>query len=342
MGRRFSDYDESDVRVRPGKGKRPRSKDRPSHNDAVYGMVVTKDRGRWGVVLDDGPVVNCIRARQLKRTSLEVGDRVGVVGDTSGKKDTIARIVKRADRTSVLRRTADDTDPYERIIVANAELLLIVVAAADPPPRTGFVERALIAAFVGGVRPVVCVTKSDLDDPTDFEREIADLDVQVLRTGTDDDLATLKQLLDAHVSALIGHSGVGKSTLVNRIVPDAQRETGDVSGVGKGRHTSTQSVALELTGPGGGWIIDTPGIRSFGLAHVQPEQIIDVFPDLSEAADTCPRGCTHLGPPADPECAWDDFAADSPVGRRAAAVRNLLAALHSNNEWELKQLDEER
>ena len=342
MGRRFSDYDESDVRVRPGKGKRPRSKDRPSHNDAVYGMVVTKDRGRWGVVLDDGPVVNCIRARQLKRTSLEVGDRVGVVGDTSGKKDTIARIVKRADRTSVLRRTADDTDPYERIIVANAELLLIVVAAADPPPRTGFVERALIAAFVGGVRPVVCVTKSDLDDPTDFEREIADLDVQVLRTGTDDDLATLKQLLDAHVSALIGHSGVGKSTLVNRIVPDAQRETGDVSGVGKGRHTSTQSVALELTGPGGGWIIDTPGIRSFGLAHVQPEQIIDVFPDLSEAADTCPRGCTHLGPPADPECAWDEFAADSPVGRRAAAVRNLLAALHSNNEWELKQLDEER
>ncbi|MGV0375579.1 ribosome small subunit-dependent GTPase A [Corynebacterium hadale] len=342
MGRRFSDYDESDVRVRPGKGKRPRSKDRPSHNDAVYGMVVTKDRGRWGVVLDDGPVVNCIRARQLKRTSLEVGDRVGVVGDTSGKKDTIARIVKRADRTSVLRRTADDTDPYERIIVANAELLLIVVAAADPPPRTGFVERALIAAFVGGVRPVVCVTKSDLDDPTDFEREIADLDVQVLRTGTDDDLATLKQLLDAHVSALIGHSGVGKSTLVNRIVPDAQRETGDVSGVGKGRHTSTQSVALELTGPGGGWIIDTPGIRSFGLAHVQPEQIIDVFPDLSEAADACPRGCTHLGPPADPECAWDEFAADSPVGRRAAAVRNLLAALHSNNEWELKQLDEER
>lgn len=348
MGRRFSDYDESDVRVRPGKGSRPRSKDRPSHKDAVFGMVVTKDRGRWGVVLDNGTLVNCIRARQLKRTSIEIGDRVGVVGDTSGAKDTIARIVKRADRTSVLRRTADDTDPYERIIVANAELLLIVVAAADPPPRTGFVERALIAAFVGGVRPVVCVTKSDLDDPSEFEREIADMDVEVLRTGMEDDLARLQSLLDGHVSALIGHSGVGKSTLVNRLVPDAERATGEVSGVGKGRHTSTQSVAFELGGAGdagyahGGWIIDTPGIRSFGLAHVQPEQIIDVFPDLSDAADSCPRGCTHLGPPADPECAWDDFAADSPVGRRAAAVRHLLVALHSNNEWELKQLDEER
>ena len=104
--------------------------------------------------------------------------------------------------------------------------------------------------------------------------------------------------------------------------------------------TSTQSVALEV--PGGGWMIDTPGIRSFGLAHVSPEEIVDVFPDLEEAAQRCPRGCTHLGPPADPECAWDELDPASPVGRRAAAVRGLLSALHSNNNWELKQLDEDR
>ena len=170
MGRSFADYDESDVRVRPGKGSRPRSKNRPTHDDAEFGLVVAKDRGRWGVVLDTaGTRLQCTRARELKRTSIEVGDRVGVVGDTSGAKDTLARIVKREERTSVLRRTADDTDPYERIIVANAQLMLIVVAAADPPPRTGFVERALIAAFVGGVTPVVCVTKTDLADPSDFE-----------------------------------------------------------------------------------------------------------------------------------------------------------------------------
>ena len=340
MGRSFSDYDESDVRVRPGKGSRPRSKQRPAHHDAEFGLVVAKDRGRWGVVLDTGARLQCTRARELKRTSIEVGDRVGVVGDTSGDKDTLARIVKRADRTSVLRRTADDTDPYERIIVANAELMLIVVAAADPPPRTGFVERALIAAFVGGVTPVVCVTKTDLADPSDFERELDAMGVDVLRTGVEDGVERLRERIAGRVSALIGHSGVGKSTLVNRIVPEADRETGEVSGVGKGRHTSTQSVALEV--PGGGWIIDTPGIRSFGLAHVAPEEIVEVFPDLAEAAERCPRGCTHLGPPADPECAWDELDPDSPAGRRATAVRGLLAALHSNNDWELKQLDEGR
>lgn len=340
MGRSFSDYDESDVRVRPGKSKRPRSKNRPTHDDAQFGMVVAKDRGRWGVVLDSGTRVQCTRARDLKRVSIDVGDRVGVVGDTSGAKDTLARIVKREDRASVLRRTADDTDPYERIIVANAELLLIVVAAADPPPRTGFVERALIAAFVGGVTPVVCVTKSDLADPSEFERELAAMGVEVLRTGVEDGVEALRELIAGRVSALIGHSGVGKSTLVNRIVPEAQRETGEVSGVGKGRHTSTQSVAFAL--PGGGWIIDTPGIRSFGLAHVSPEEIVQVFPDLEEAAQNCPRGCTHLGPPADPECAWDELDPESPTGRRAGAVRGLLEALHANNEWELKQLDDKR
>ncbi|MCT1451887.1 ribosome small subunit-dependent GTPase A [Corynebacterium sp. p3-SID1145] len=332
-GRDFSSYDESDVKVRPGKGSRPRSKDRPKHKDAVVGLVITKDRGRWGVVLEDGTRVVCMRARELGRTSIEVGDRVGVVGDTSGKKDTLARIVKRQERTSELRRTADDTDPYERIVVANAEVLLIVCAVADPPPRTGFVERALVAAFVGGVTPVVCLTKSDLADPGEFEKELADLDVEVLRTGIDDDLAALLKRIDGSLSAVIGHSGVGKSTLVNRIVPDANRETGEVSGVGKGRHTSTQSVALELPegqATQGGWIIDTPGIRSFGLAHVSPDDVIAPFPDLVEAAERCPRGCTHAGPPADPECAWDEFDPDSVIGRRVQAVRRLLVALRIN------------
>ncbi len=351
MARRRNDWDESDVRIRPGKGSRPRTKDRPDFSDAAWGMVVTKDRGRWGVVLDDAegagaggsgaessgtegaepPVISTMRARHLGRTNIVVGDRVGIVGDTSGKPGTLARIVKLADRTSVLRRTADDNDAFERIVVANAEKLLIVCAVADPPPRTGFVERALVAAYAGGVTPILCLTKSDLADSEDFAAEFAVLGLPVIHCGIDDDLAALHAVVDNQISACIGHSGVGKSTLVNRLVPGANRETGEVSGVGKGRHTSTQSVALSL--PEGGWIIDTPGIRSFGLAHVTPETVIAVFDDLADATENCPRGCTHLGPPADPECAFDQLTGSSL--RRALAVRQLLEALQSNEDWEL-------
>ena len=300
-------------------------------------MVVTKDRGRWGGVLgseahpdgDPDRLVVAMRARELGRTPIVVGDRVAVVGDLSGRKDTLSRIVRVEDRRTVLRRTADDTDPYERVVVANAEQLLIVAALADPPPRTGFVERALIAAYAGGLTPVLCLTKSDLADPEEFTAAFADLDLIVLSAGVGDPLDAAHDMLTGHVTALIGHSGVGKSTLVNRLVPDAHRATGVVSGVGKGRHTSTQSVALPL--PDGGWVVDTPGIRSFGLAHIATTAVISAFPDLAEAIEGCPRGCGHLGPPADPECALD--ALTGTAHRRAMAVRSLLTDLGSVPDW---------
>ncbi|KZF10842.1 MULTISPECIES: ribosome small subunit-dependent GTPase A [Rhodococcus] len=324
-------YDESDVRIRPGKSSRPRTKTRPEHNDAEAGMVVSVDRGRWGCVLDGDPArpVVTMRARELGRTPIVVGDEVGIVGDLSGKVDTLARIVRVAERRTVLRRTADDTDPFERVVVANADRLLIVAALADPPPRTGFVERALVAAYVGGLEPVLCLTKSDLADPEEFTAAFSDLDVPVVLAGQSEDLTELTSMLTNSVTALIGHSGVGKSTLVNRLVPDAYRATGVVSGVGKGRHTSTQSVALPL--PGGGWVVDTPGIRSFGLAHISPENVVAAFSDLADTIENCPRGCTHLGPPADPECALDSLTGDA--ARRVAAVRLLLEAVRTNEAW---------
>ena len=290
-------------------------------------MVVTVDRGRWGCALGGDPHrnVTAMRARELGRTPIVVGDDVDVVGDLSGRPDTLARIVRRGVRRTVLRRTADDTDPTERVVVANADQLLIVVALADPPPRTGFVERSLIAAYAGGLTPILCLTKSDLAPPEPFAAQFAGLDLAVVTAGRSDELDTVVDLLAGKSTVLVGHSGVGKSTMVNRLVPDADRAVGVVSGVGKGKHTSTQSVALPLNGSG--WVIDTPGIRSFGLAHVTPDDVMQAFSDLAEAIEECPRGCGHLGPPADPECALDGLT--GPAADRVVAARRLLAAMRA-------------
>jgi ribosome biogenesis GTPase / thiamine phosphate phosphatase len=129
---------------------------------------------------------------------------------------------------------------------------------------------------------------------------------------------------------LIGHSGVGKSTLVNRLVPDALRAVGVVSAVGKGRHTSTSAVALRLPRVGRrrgdpGWIIDTPGIRSFGLAHVSADDLLHGFPDLVEGTVNCPPNCGHTA--ADVDCALDAWVADGKADpRRLASFRRLLAS----------------
>ena len=227
-------------------------------------MVTTVDRGRWTCAPDGDatrdPVV-AMRARELGRTPIVVGDRVGLVGDLTGKPDTLARIVRVEERTTVLRRTADDTDPVERLVVANAEQLVIVTAVADPVPRTGFVDRCLVAAYAGGLSPLLCLTKADLADPGPFAAHYAELELPVLVTRRDEPerLGALADALAGRVSALVGHSGVGKSTLVNALVPDADRAVGRVSGVGKGRHTTVAALALPLPADRGGWVVDTPG-----------------------------------------------------------------------------------
>lgn len=260
-------------------------------------MVVAVDRGRYTCLLDDGSApgghVIAMRARELGRKSIVVGDVVGMVGDTSGQDGTLARIVRINERSSVLRRSADDTDATERVIVANATHLMIVCAVANPEPRAGFVDRALVAAYAGDLAPVLCLTKTDLTSPEPFAAPYRALNVAVLTRRRDEPVTEMAGFLAGKRTVLFGHSGVGKSTLVNALVPEADRQTGDVAALtGKGRHTSSSAVALAL--PGGGFVIDTPGVRSLGLAHVDPDQVVAAFPDLQEGAQHCPAGCTHL------------------------------------------------
>ena len=256
---RGRDLDEDDVRVRPGRRSRPRTKDRPSHDDATIGVVVTVDRGRCTCRVD-GHEVTAMKARELGRRSVVVGDRVALVGDVSGTTDTLARIVRVEPRTSTLRRTADDTDPFERVIVANADQLVIVTALADPEPRPRMIDRCLVAAFDAGLRPLLCLTKSDLAPASSLLDGYGPLGVDHVVINREEPLDELRAHLRGRVSVLVGHSGVGKSTMVNALVPGAARAIGVVNAVtGRGRHTSSSAIALEL--PDGGWVIDTPGSR---------------------------------------------------------------------------------
>ena len=188
--------DESDVRIRPNpRGSRPRSKDRPKHEAAYPALVVGVDRGRYTCLVDAGIVgrrepermVVAMRARELGRSGIVVGDDVALVGDVSGAPGALARIVRVERRRGVLRRSAEDTDSVERAIVANADQLAIVSALANPEPRPRLIDRCLVAAFDAGMAPLLVLTKADLVDPADFLAQYAPLDVPyvVLAVKTD-------------------------------------------------------------------------------------------------------------------------------------------------------------
>jgi ribosome biogenesis GTPase / thiamine phosphate phosphatase len=386
MSRRSgSDYarlDEDDVRVRPGRGTRPRTRTRPAHSAAVQAFVTTVDRGRYGCVISGAPdaldadgvsgagggagaddadgaadrTVVAMKARELGRGSVVVGDRVALAGDISGEAGTLARIVRVEPRTSALRRSADDTDPVERIIVANADQMVIVCALASPEPRLRFVDRCLVAAYDAGLEPLLVLTKADLAPPRKVRALYTPVGVRMLTTRKPlpaQTLSRLRGLLAGRLSVLIGQSGVGKSTLVNVLMPDAVRAVGSVNPVtGRGRHTSSSAVAFPLPPwrPGrgragtssvagtdrglngeAGWLIDTPGLRGFGLGHVPPERLVAAFGDLVEGTAKCLPGCPHViiapdGTIGAPEgCALDEWAREHHALTRLDSLRRLLA-----------------
>ena len=219
--------------MRPGRGTRPRTRRRPAHEDAPEGFVTSIDRGRYGVLTGDHVLI-AMKARELGHRSVVVGNRVLLAGDASGQEGTLARIVRVQPRTSALRRSPDDADPVERVIVANAEQLVIVCSLAQPAPHLRFVDRCLVAAYDAGISPLLCLTKADLASPREVLDVYEPLGVACLVTRrplTDEQTAALRAALSGRISVLIGQSGVGKSTLVNALVPDAHRVTGLVNPV---------------------------------------------------------------------------------------------------------------
>lgn len=265
-----------------------------------------------------------MRARELGRRAIAVGDEVEVVGDLSGGPDALARVVRITQRRSVLRRSADDSDPVERVLVANAEQLVVVSASAEPAPQPRLIDRCLVAAYDADIAPILCITKTDLDAADDLAAIYRDLDLPVVRSGRpgfEQAVAELRTALDGRVTVLVGSSGVGKSTLVNALVPDAAQRIGEVSSrTGKGQHTTTAAIALPL--PEGGWVIDTPGIRSFGLAHIDPSRMIECFPDLEPGTAACPSDCDHLDPEVCELDAWVTSGHSS--AERLDSLRRLL------------------
>jgi ribosome biogenesis GTPase / thiamine phosphate phosphatase len=263
-----------------------------------------------------------MKARELGRGGVVVGDVVSLAGDVSGQPGTLARVVRVRPRTSALRRSADDTDPVERVMIANADQLVIVCALADPPPRPRLIDRFLVAAYDAGLEPLLCLTKADLAGPEEILAAYEPLGIRYLVTGrplTEAVLDRLRTEVNDRVSVLVGHSGVGKSTLFNALIPAADRAIGTVSPVtGRGRHTSSSALALRL--PGGGWIIDTPGLRSFGLGHISAANVIRAFPDLADGAASCPPGCSHL----EPGCGLDDWVAEHGGAARLDSLRRLV------------------
>lgn len=319
---------EESVKFRPQKNKsRPRTKDSPTYKNLIKGIVVTVDRGRFTVVLPDfeNKQIFAIKARALGRKGVVVGDQVGLTGVNLERGEDLARIVEINVRKHILRKSSDDSDSSEKILVTNASQIGIVVSIANPEPQLRFIDRALMAALDADAKPILIITKKDLADPKRLIDLYQDFGFPIVALDRNSDLTDLQKLLKDNWTVLIGASGVGKSTLVNRLAPDAKRVTGEVSeATGKGKHTSTNVYAFAISS--GTWIIDSPGLRSFGLAHLSNETALAAMPDLNQIAIDCPKSCTHQ----DQDCAIAIAAeSDEKIKIRFDSLRRILQSIKS-------------
>lgn len=323
------EWDE-DFRPPPGRQYSVAATERISRDEVA--RVVTIDRGRVSVLLD-GQVVDAAYGGSMRGRKTAVGDRVRV--RPPGREGGVARLSDVLPRETVLQRTGDDRDAEPRLLAANLDQVVVVVAADHLGAGVRFLDRVLVAAEDGGVEPVVCCNKVDVAVAGELAKvagRYERIGYQVLLTSaeTGEGIERLRWQCAGAWTALAGHSGVGKSSLYNLLVPAAHQEVAELGPRG-GRHTTVAARADPVPGVDDAWLVDTPGVRSFGLGFVDPDRLWSAFPEL-RGWPCALDDCTHLG---EPGCALDRQAIHP---ARLATYRRLLASLrgedgYDSDEW---------
>jgi len=275
----------------------------------------------------------CALRRRLARSDtgeskpLAVGDRVRL--DPTGRQEGV--ITEVLPRRTKLSRT-DPHDPWsEHVIVANVDQLLIVSSVERPPLRVGLIDRYIIAAQQEGLRPIVCINKMDLARPGGEQEAVArlyrELGFEVLLTSARDGtgIETLKGLLKDYTTVLAGHSGTGKSCLINAVQPGLKLKTAPLRRRGTHCTSSVSLLRLDIEG----YVVDTPGVREFQPWDIEPRDVAEFFPDIWALSQRCAMpGCRHLH---EPKCAVKDALRSG--GPLALRYDSYLSIMKSVEEW---------
>ncbi|HRI43449.1 MAG TPA: ribosome small subunit-dependent GTPase A [Fimbriimonadaceae bacterium] len=289
--------------------------------DLRCGQVVWLSAGRCRVKAKDAQEasVECTVAPDLVRrqqSDLAVGDFVWF-----GRREDVLQVVVVEPRLTKLARPDPANRHLERVVAANVDVVVVVVSVVEPPLHPRLIDRFVIAIERGGAEVLLCVNKVDrLDTLPKQESELAKLEpydamglsIVLCSAETGFGLDDLRRRLTGRLCAFVGHSGVGKSSLVNALAPELDLAVRAVSpGYGRGRHTTVASTLHEL--PCGLRVIDTPGVRSFGLGKLDPEDIPGYFPEFEPYIAHCRfRDCRHMH---EPVCGVREAVADGRLSR---------------------------
>ena len=271
--------------------------------------LVIRNTGSWYTVKTDdgGQLVDCkikgnFRLKGIRSTNpVAVGDRVTIVPNQEGT----AFITAIHDRRNYIIRKSSNLSKQSHIIAANVDLAVLVVTVNYPQTATTFIDRFLASAEAYRIPVVLVFNKTDLltDEELHYQQMMIDLydtvgyEAIALSAETGEGMEKLEAALKDKTTVMSGNSGVGKSTLINRLIPGVNLKTAEISDAhNQGMHTTTFSEMLQL--PAGGYIIDTPGIRGFGTFDIEPEELTSYFKEIFHFSKDCRfNNCTHTHEP---------------------------------------------